>query len=172
MIGYRTSRKRIHEHEGPPAFSSSPAGNRRANQRGTAMFEYAIVVLISLMMLFGIVDFGRALYAYHFISNAAREGTRFASVRGNTCTFFASDCPATRGQIRAFVKNVPQGIDAAALTVTPNFTNPNGLPVCGSSQNYPGCGVQVRVDYNFRFIFPLMPVPIAMSSTSEMIISR
>jgi len=172
MIGYRPSRKRIYEYEGRPASSALRPSSRRANQRGTAMFEYAIVVLISLMMLFGIVDFGRALYAYHFISNAAREGTRFASVRGNTCTFFASDCPATRAQIRAFVKNVPQGINAAALTVTPNFTNPNGLPVCGSTQNYPGCGIQVRVDYNFSFIFPLMPTSIAMSSTSEMIISR
>ena len=36
-------------------------------------------------MLFGVVDFGRALYAYHFVSHAAREASRWAAVNGTTC---------------------------------------------------------------------------------------
>ena len=147
--------------------AASPLRLRKSRQRGTAMFEFAIVVVILLMLMFGMVDFGRALYSYHFISNAAREGTRYAIVRGATATPVAS-----AADIQAFVGNVPQGIDPAMLTVTPTWTNPNGLAICGGTQNYPGCAIQVRVDYTFKFIFPLLPTSIPMSSTSEMIISR
>jgi Flp pilus assembly protein TadG len=147
---------------------------RKSGERGSALFEYAIVVLISLTFMFGIVDFGRALYAYHFVSNAAREGTRFASVRGATCPpTFTTACPADTTDVQNFVKNAPQGINVAAITVTPTWKNPNGLAVCGATGNkYPGCAVQVRVAYDFKFIFPLMPANFTMSSTSEMLISH
>jgi Flp pilus assembly protein TadG len=143
----------------------------RPGQRGSATFEYAIVIMMCLLIIFGIVDFGRALYAYHFISNAAREGTRYASVRGNTCNL-PSACPATPADITNFVKSVPQGINPASVTVTSTWTNPNTLAICGAQQNYPGCGIQVEVDYRFRFLFPLMPASFQMTSISEMIIAR
>jgi Flp pilus assembly protein TadG len=153
--------------------NTQPRRPRKSGQRGSAMFEYAIVVLISLMLLFGLVDFGRALYAYHFISNAAREGTRYASVRGRLCNgTFPTACPASSADIQNFVQNVPVGIDPAAVTVNSNFRNPNNLPVCNTTNDYPGCAIHVRVGYNFKFTFPLLPITIPMSSTSEMIISR
>jgi Flp pilus assembly protein TadG len=45
-----------------------------------------LVVMIFFTMLFGIVDFGRALYAYHFVSNAARTAARWAAVNGSACS--------------------------------------------------------------------------------------
>jgi len=130
---------------------------RRAGERGNTMVEFAFVVLIILTILFGIVDFGRALYAYHFISNAAREGTRYASVRGATCdSAVITPCPVTTRQIDNYVKNVPLGIDVTQMHPHASFVS-NGVAVCGVTQNYPGCAVQVIVDYNFKFLFPLMP---------------
>ena len=49
---------------------------------GNGLVEYALVLMFLMSMLLGIVDFGRALYSYHFLSNAAREATRWAAVRG------------------------------------------------------------------------------------------
>jgi Flp pilus assembly protein TadG len=156
---------------------------QKSRERGSAIVEYAFAVVMSLVLLFGMVDFGRALYSYHFISNAAREGTRYASVRGYTCSASAAPCPASSGDIQTFVhQTVPQGINPAAVTVTPNWFNPNGLPICNSAltRNYPGCAVRVKVDYNFNFLFPYNFPPFfqfpantfTMSSTSQMIISR
>ena len=99
------------------------------------------------------------------------------------CSVSAAPCPATGADIQTFVQGtVPQGINSAAVTITPKWFNPNGLPICNAAgtQNYPGCAVQVKVDYTFNFIFPYNFPPFfqfpansfTMSSTSQMIISR
>src|SRR5258708_7904330 len=54
-------------------------------ERGSSIVEYAVVFLLLMTMILGMVDFSRAIYVYHFISNQARDATRYASVRGSTC---------------------------------------------------------------------------------------
>jgi Flp pilus assembly protein TadG len=52
--------------------------------------EFALVIPIFLIMVLGIVDVGRAIWATTSLNAAAREGTRFAIVHGGS----ASDpCP-------------------------------------------------------------------------------
>ena len=48
---------------------------------GQTLTEYALTITISLMFLFMTFDFGRAIFTYSVLSNAAREGARFASVK-------------------------------------------------------------------------------------------
>src|SRR5690348_7145449 len=55
-------------------------------EKGSTLVEFALVFMLLMTMMLGIVNFGRALYAYHFVSNAARSATRWAAVNGNTCT--------------------------------------------------------------------------------------
>src|SRR5580704_18577820 len=62
---------------------------------GNNLIEYAIVFMFFISMLLGIVDFSRALYTYHFLSEAAREATRYASVRRSTCNNDSSCSAAT-----------------------------------------------------------------------------
>lgn len=139
-------------------------------ERGSNLVEYGIVLTLLLMMLFGLIDFGRALYAYHFVSDAAREGTRYAMVRGSTCT--SPGCPASGSDIQNYLKNVPAGIDPAQLTVTPTW-NPNGNLNCTGAQNAPGCVVEVQVSYNFNFMLPFLPrSTVVMQSSSQMVISQ
>ena len=65
------------------------------DERGATIIEFAFVLVISLVLIFAIIDFARALYSFHFISEAAREATRFAAVRGGGCNPAAvSPCPA------------------------------------------------------------------------------
>ncbi len=155
----------------------------KRSERGTALVEFAFTAVVTFVLFFGIVDFARALYSYHFISNAAREATRFASVRGALCSASASPCPAGAADIRNYVLQIaPLGIDQTQITVTPTWPAPVYPPVCGTTQGYPGCPVQVQVSYNFNFLFPVnfyksAPVSFSassfiMSSTSEMTISR
>ena len=53
---------------------------RHARQRSQAMTEFALVAPVLLLLTFGIIDFGRALYFYAAASTAAREAARTASV--------------------------------------------------------------------------------------------
>ncbi len=64
--------------------------------RGQALVEFAIVIPVFLVLLFGIVDFGRVIWATSSLSNAASEGARFAIVHGGSETTPCPVGPTTR----------------------------------------------------------------------------
>src|SRR6476660_8563400 len=100
---------------GSDLVQTTPAQRRRnSGQRGSTLVEYALTLVISFVLLFAIIDFGRALYSYHFVNYAAREAARFASMRGaNSCGGTVSPCSVTSGDISNFVQQItPAGIDA------------------------------------------------------------
>jgi Flp pilus assembly protein TadG len=144
---------------------------------GTDLVEFAIVFLLLMTLLFGIAGFGHALYAYHFVTNEAREATRWAAVNGSTCATDSScTAPATATAVQSFVTNhTPLGIDSTQVTVTPTW-NPAGSfgpSICNTTNNAPGCTVEVQISYNFRFVFPLISTTVLpLSSTSEMVIAH
>jgi Flp pilus assembly protein TadG len=133
------------------------------NQQGSAVIEFAIAFTLLFTFLFTIVDLSRALYAYHFIADAAREGTRYAMVRGATCTSFTTACPASATDISNYLQSVPAGINPQSMTVSTTW-NPN---------NSPGSIVQVKVQYSFQPILPLVPKgTLVMASSSQVVISQ
>ena len=50
----------------------------RPSQRSQAIVEFAIVAPVLLVLLFGIVDFGRVIYVYATLNQAVNEGARTA----------------------------------------------------------------------------------------------
>jgi len=48
-------------------------------ERGSNLVETALVLVLLLLLLAGVADFGRAFHSYTVITNAAREGARYAS---------------------------------------------------------------------------------------------
>jgi Flp pilus assembly protein TadG len=171
---------------------------RLKRQRGAAAVEFAFILIVLMTMVLGILDFGRALYAYHFVSHAAKTASRWAAVNGATCGAPSSTCdscdnscngtapmnngPASAGDIQDYVTNLaPPGINASMLTTTATWTTNTDSPtVCtaavggiGPYDNYPGCTVQVQVSYQFSFLFPLVSnKTLTLSSTSEMVIAH
>ena len=53
---------------------------RLRDGRGQGLVEFALVFPVIVLILFGVFDFGRAIYAYNTIANAARQGARVAAV--------------------------------------------------------------------------------------------
>jgi Flp pilus assembly protein TadG len=144
----------------------------RASERGTTLLESAVMISVLLLMMFGIIGFGTALYTYHFVSNTAREATRWASVRGHSCT---GGCEASSGDVNTYVQSLSTGIglDPTKVTTTTTWVAPPGnLAMCTSPPNSPGCVVKVQVQYSFQFLFPLLPSGFTMQSTSQMVISQ
>ena len=64
--------------------------SRRRNRAGQALLEFALMAPLFFTMLFGIVDFGRVVWASNAMANAAREAARFAVVHGGSGT---TPCP-------------------------------------------------------------------------------
>jgi Flp pilus assembly protein TadG len=140
-----------------------------ARERGNALVEFAIASTTMLLLMFGIIDFGRALYTYHLVADGARSGARYAMVRGSTCT--VSGCPATQGDIQSYVRGLAPGIDPSALTVTTTWTTSDGC--IDPAYQGPGCLVAVQASYTFSFLIPLMPrFTMPMSSTSQIVIAQ
>ena len=52
----------------------------RDRQRGQALVEFSLTIIIFLVLMMGVVDFGRAIYQYNGVSQAAREIARTTAV--------------------------------------------------------------------------------------------
>jgi Flp pilus assembly protein TadG len=146
------------------------------DNRGSELVEFALSAAMLLTLMLGILDCCRALYAYHFVSWAAQQGTRYAAVRGadwgSACATTATfNCNAKGTDVVNYVQSlVNPGISVSALTVTPTWP---GTTVSGSSsacaaKNTQGCMVKVQVSYTFNYILPFMPrSAMTFNATSE-----
>jgi Flp pilus assembly protein TadG len=50
------------------------------SEKGQSLVEFALVLPVLLLLLFGIVDFGRAFHAYLTIDHVGRDAARTASI--------------------------------------------------------------------------------------------
>jgi Flp pilus assembly protein TadG len=149
---------------------SGAKSSRRKREAGSTLVEFAVIAIIFLTILFGVIGFGDALYTYHFVSNAAREATRWAAVNGANCALDSScSAPAKSSDVNAYVlSHLPPGIDSANVAVPSagacgladlGACAVSGQPtVCTTTANAPNCTVQIQVAYAFQFIVPLLPV--------------
>jgi len=106
---------------------------RENSDRGAAAVEFALCLPLLLLLLFGLIDFGRALNAQLTLTQAAREGVRLAAL----------GYPAAEVQARA---------DAAAPELS-------GVSVTVAASCPPDAGpaadAVVNVSYSFSFITPV-----------------
>ncbi len=134
-----------------------PEHSRQRWLRGATFTEFAIVALPMLMITFGIIAFGMAVYSYSFVSNSARDAVRYAIVHGN-----ASLSPATSADIQQYVRNEAYGLNSSGLTVSTSWT----------PDNKPGSVVKVQVTYDFHPFYPMSQMTLPLSSSAQMVISR
>jgi Flp pilus assembly protein TadG len=99
----------------------------RTDGGGQALTEFALVLPILLLMLFGLIDIGRYVYLANALNQASREGARVGSVAGWNVT-----CPAA-GETRE---------TCIIATVTGRIAGGAGAPaVTASCERQTGGGV-------------------------------
>ncbi|MGC9469245.1 MAG: TadE/TadG family type IV pilus assembly protein, partial [Anaerolineae bacterium] len=52
----------------------------KARHRGQGLVEFALILPVLLLIIIGTLEFGRIMFIYVNITNAAREGTRYGMV--------------------------------------------------------------------------------------------
>ncbi len=122
----------------------------RRGQRGVSAVEFALILPLLVILLFGIVEFSLILYNKQVITNASREGARFGIV-------YSSIRP-TQAQIRTVVNNYCNGklISFKPSAVSVDFTCRPDLgdpatcapPPCGADRN----PIVVSVTYRYDFL--------------------
>ena len=137
---------------------------RKRGESGQAMIEIALALPMIAAFAFAVIEISLAFYSYCMISESAREGTRWAIVRGSTCTTGSgASCTATAASINSQVTSLGWP-NLGNGTMTANATFPDG-------NQSPGSRVQVAVTYVFPYSLPFLPKgSVHMSSTSVMYI--
>ena len=159
-----------------------------SNDEGSAIIEMALSSIVLFGMFFGIFEASMACYTSNYVSDASREATRWAIVRGSTCsknTAGLDHCGATPTDISNYVKSLGYpGIKNSNLTVTANWYTPSTTTpsstttttwtLCSSGTcNQPGYLAKVVVTYTFPLAVPFVPTrSLSLSSTSQMVVSQ
>lgn len=116
------------------------------NQKGQALVEFAIILPLLFLLIFGIFEFGRAMYIKNTLNNAARSAVRVAVVTNdlkNIPTYTFSNTPPTDPILSKIYDNLLY-IDKTKATAT--------VTVVGNSPAQPGDTVTVNVTAVFGSI--------------------
>jgi Flp pilus assembly protein TadG len=156
--------------------------SRRRGAPGQGLVEFALVFPLIILLLMGIFDLGRAIYAYNTVANAARQGARVAAV--NQVVSANTQCDEDRPvedplnpdwSIKACAASSAIALGIPTTAVTVSYSVPPGTTLtCGSPLNV-GCIANVTVTYSWRAITPIignLVGPITMTSTSQIPIER
>ena len=100
---------------------STPKRFRRKRQRGSGLVEGALCFSAFLVIIFGVMEFAVAVYAYNFCSYAAQDAARWASTRGANYP-----TPASSADVQNHVVNQAVGL-ASSVSVTTTWA-PNNSP--------------------------------------------
>ncbi len=101
----------------------------RSAESGNALIEFAFVLPLLLLVVFGITEFGRALMTVNVLTAAAREGARVAAVGGDST---------------AVVTRIMEVLDAARITPAVG-----GITVIGPGANR---AITVKVESEFEVL--------------------
>ena len=124
-------------------------------EAGQASIEFALTITMTLLLIFALIDFSRAIYTGSILQWAAQDGAREAIVM--------IDSSASQSEIKeaveAAVKERLVGLDPDAVEIAP--------------PSWTGNVVEIQVSYPFKFVVPIVAQitgdGIEMSSSASMI---
>lgn len=118
-----------------------------SGEQGQAMVEFALTITVTFLLIFGLIEFSRAVYTSSIIQWAAQNGARAAIIQ------------PTQAAVETAVRERLVGLDPEQVVVSPI--------------SWSGNVVQVQVMYPFRFIAPIVSQitgeTIEMRSSASMI---
>jgi Flp pilus assembly protein TadG len=157
------------------------------SDRAQSLVEFALIVPILLILVFGIIDFGMGLRAYISVSSATREGARFAIVGNAPGTFTSGGAGERNGSTTTTavgkVCQTISGLNLANLQkVNVQVCDTASPPVCSTattSNMLSGKSIRVTADYQYHYITPVKALinvlsagalssSLAISSTTDM----
>ena len=113
----------------------------RARDRGSVAVEFALLLPLLMLLVFGIIDFGRALNAQITLTQAAREGARVAALGQPNSAVVSRVGEAATG--------------LGTLTVTMCGSTGSSGQSCCPANGPQGADATVQVSYQFPFVTPI-----------------
>lgn len=128
------------------------------NQKGAAAIEFAIVLPLLVILVFGVIEVGLLLYNKQVITNASREGARAGITLTDPDLW---DDASREVEIQTIVSDYCTNDDGNSILINlngPDALDPDGnpanniivIPPDADAGNF-DLSVEVRYDYNFFF---------------------
>jgi Flp pilus assembly protein TadG len=126
----------------------------RQGERGSTLVEFAIGATVFLTVMFGVIEFGRALWVHNALSDAARRGARYAVVHTQADS--------------AAVKNIVVYGNALGGTkpLVDNLTTDNVNVAYAGFGLSGGTATVTITNYQFEFVVPIVSTSIQMPNYS------
>jgi Flp pilus assembly protein TadG len=129
----------------------------RKKGQGQSLLEFALILPVLVLVLVGVFDLGRALFALITINNAAREGARYATLH--------TDEAVAMIQAAAVQEAAGSGVDITAANVSVVCLEDSGGPAWPCDR---GNAVRVWVSNTFEPILGIFIPTITMQRYVEM----
>jgi Flp pilus assembly protein TadG len=127
----------------------------KRSEKGAELVEMSFVILLLVTLIVAVFEFGRAYNIYQNITNAAREGARFAVApqRGGTINY--PNQSEVSGVVNSFMRSANLDPNAPGVSINIRLNNQNVDPSCTPCTPNGGCacGTRVSITYPFSFKF-------------------
>ena len=132
---------------------------KRNPRRGAHVVEFAAVVCVFLLLLFGILEYCRFVYVRQIMVNAAREGARYAVVNVDDTTIDTDT--------KNYVKQKMVGLDAKLKNYVCDIyeADANGAKLGAAANAGFGEYVVVQIDADYE---PVLPAFLFMGKTIKL----
>jgi Flp pilus assembly protein TadG len=133
-------------------------------ERGQNILEFALVLPMLLIVLFGVLDLGRIFFASISLTNAAREGVRYLTIHPDDVSH---DYDAFWGSISAVIDEANySGFSIGETNIIVSCSNSDSDDYCDS-----GTPATVSVTYDFDLILGwVLPTPITITRSAVMMV--
>lgn len=116
----------------------------RNSEAAQTLVEFSLVLPIFLLLLFALVDFGRAFFSWQVVTNAAREGARAGAVQSDAATIDTK-------MYQSFCSSWPDASSCALDVSKISIVKTNVQGARGSE-------VSVQMSFNFDYVTPIGPM--------------
>ena len=132
--------------------------------QGQGILEFALVLPVLVVIVFGVLDLGRVFFATIGLTNAAREGVRYLTINPDDVT---NTSGAFQGSRSAAIEEAGfAGVSINNSQVAVTCSNSDGDDFCDS-----GTPATVTVTYNFDLVLGwILPSPISLTRSAVMIV--
>jgi len=131
--------------------------NFKQDEKGSSLVEYAIGATVFLMAVFGVLEFGRALWAHNALTDAARQGARYGALH------------TSGGAEDSNIKNlvVYGKTSGGTKPIVPGLSTTNVVITRSADFSVNSGTVTVKItNYSFKFVLPFLPKSIKMPEYS------
>jgi Flp pilus assembly pilin Flp len=130
----------------------------KKGNRGATAVEFALVLPLFVLLMLGIIDFGRYFFVQHTVQFATREGTRLALVGGTLPNPDGTPMSRVASIIRKIEESAGlanlSGLEISVFPIT-GYSDPTGWENRQDAGG-PGQFMRVRTRYTYQFLTPFI----------------